>query len=86
MIGEEVMNILTHDGKIFINYNNATSLRMYETDNGKWRISVAYTNGSYDVITQPGTEQECQNEFDRLCNKIATCREYDTIDMGDLWD
>ena len=86
MIGEEIMNILSHDGKTLINYNNVTSLRMYETDNGRWRIKVVYSSGSYDIITQPGTEQECQNEFDRLCAKIVSCREYDTIDMGDLWD
>ena len=86
MIGEEIMNILTSNGKILINYDNVTSLRMYETDNGRWRISVAYTNGSYDIITQPGTEQECQNTFDRLCDKIAKSREHDTIDLGDLYD
>jgi hypothetical protein len=86
MIGEEIMKILTSNGKKLINYNNVECLMMYETDNGMWRIQAICTSGEYDAITQPCSEQECQNEFDRLCDKIARCREHDIIDMGDLWD
>lgn len=86
MIGEEIMNILTSDSKKLINYNNVGNLSMHQTDNDQWVIQAVYSNGSYTYITQPGTEQECQNEFDRLCDKIANCREHDTIDLGDLWD
>lgn len=78
------MNMLTSNGKKLINYNNVECLTMYETDNGMWRIQAICTSGEYDVLTQPGTEQECQNEFDRLCDKISKCREHDTIDLGDL--
>ena len=86
MIGEEIMNILTNYGRTLINYNNVINLRMNATDKGLYRIEVMYANGSYDTITNPDTEQECQNTFDRLCDKIATCREHDIIDLGDLWD
>lgn len=86
MIGEEIMNILTSDGKKLINYNNVGNLSMHQTDNNRWVIQVMYSNGSYTYITQPGSKEECQNEFDRLCDEIARCREYDTIDMGDLWN
>ena len=80
------MNILTSDGKKLINYNNVSNLSMYLTDNNRWVIQVMYSDGSHCYITQPGTEQECQNTFDTLCDKIATCREHDIIDLGDLWD
>lgn len=80
------MNILTNNGKKLINYNNVECLMMYEADNGMWRIQAICTSGAYDFLTQPSTEQECQNTFDKLCDKISHCKEYDSIDMGDLWD
>lgn len=86
MIGEDIMNILTNYGMTLINYNNVTSLKMYQTDNGLWRIKATYSDGSYETITNPCDEQECQNAFNRLCDKITSCREHDTIDLEDLWD
>lgn len=86
MIGEEIMNLLTSNGKKLINYNNVTHLRMCQTDNGMWKIEAACMSGIYDIIGPFYDERECQNTFDRLCDKIANCREYDIIDLGDLWD
>ena len=80
------MNILTSNGKKLINYNNVECLTMYETDNRLWRIQAICVSGDYDILTSPSDKEECQNTFDKLCDKIANCRLHDIIDMGDLWD
>ena len=59
---------------------------MYEADNGIWRIQAICVSGHYDILTFSADKQECQHTFNRLCDKIATCRLHDIIDMEDLWD
>lgn len=78
------MNILSHNGKALINYNNIVSINMKSTEN-RWDIKVTCNGGSYITLAAFYTEDECKNVFDKLCNKIKMSRENDTIDLGDLW-
>ena len=77
------MNILASNGRALIDYDNVTALRMFQKtdDSNKWAIISVYQNGSYDVITSFGTEYECQNIFNKLCDKIAKSWKYDIIDL-----
>lgn len=79
------MNILSKNGKTLINYNNIVSINM-ESSERAWHITAIYHGGLYVILATFYVEDECQNTFDKLCNKIKKSRENDTIDLEDLWD
>lgn len=79
------MFILTKDGKEFINYNNIVALRIHRYSDTRWQIIAVYSVGGYLIVDEYYTEQECKNAFNKLCSKIADSKEYEVIDVSELW-
>lgn len=90
------MFILSRDEKKLINCSNVASIyiqevyRQYAHPDRWWEIRAMYPAVSedalYDILDTYSDEEECKNNFDKLCDKITKSREHDIIDMGDLWD
>ena len=81
------MFILTKGGENFINYNNIVSLRIFEQcqfSGTRWQIMAVYSGGFF-IVDEYCTKQECKNAFDKLCSKIADSKEYEVIDVSELW-
>lgn len=78
------MFILSKNERDFINCKNVASFQM-KNENSKWEIRAVYSSGTYIILNIYYTEQECKNDYIRLCDKVATSREYEVIYMDDLW-
>lgn len=94
------MFILSRDEKKLINCSNVASIyiqevyRQYANPNKWWEIRAMYPavypasseDVLYDILDTYSDEEECKNNFDKLCSQIGKSREHDIIDMGYLWD
>lgn len=90
------MFILSRDEKKLINCSNVASIyiqevyHQYANPDKWWEIRAMYPAVSedvlYDILDTYSDEEECKNNFDKLCSRISKSRENDIIDMGYLWD
>ena len=80
------MNILLKDDNLVLNFSNIISLRMEKSAGDMWSIIVYPLNGSPIDLKRFYREDECQNTFNRLCERVAKCSEDSLIDLGDLWE
>lgn len=83
------MNILLKDDNLVINFSNIVSLCMEKSVIGledAWAIVAYPLNGSRIPLKRFYREDECQYTFNKLCERIAKCREDSLIDLDDLWE